>query len=218
MRAILTSEPDRISIAADATIVVVTTHAKDRKTDQRLRVMHDEGRRALVVDGVIISVADDHREPPSGYWAAMLPHGSPRSALLLGLGGGTLAHSLNRRYPGIQMVGVDADDEVIRFAREHFNLDLANLEIVVGDAFEYVDRCRREFDFVAVDLFVGYDFQRGALSKPFLRRIRTLAGHGEIVFNLFKDRRTAQHLERIGRVLRVQQLDEVGKNLVVHCR
>ena len=180
--------------------------------------MDDEGRRALVVDGVIISVAADEGEAPSGYWAAMLPQGSPRSALLLGLGGGTLAHFLNRRYPDIQMVGVDADGEVIRFAQEHFDLDLPNLEIVVGDAFEYVDRCRREFDFVAVDLFAGYDFQRSVLSKPFLRRIRTLAGRGEIVFNLFKDRRTTQHLERIGRVLRVQRLDEVGKNVVVHCR
>ncbi len=185
---------------------------------ERIRILDDEGRRALVVDGVIISVAVDEGEPPTGYWAAMLPDGSPRSALLLGLGGGTLAHLLNRRYPEIQMVGVDADGEVIQFAREHFGLDLPNLEVVVGDAFEYVDRCRRDFDFIAVDLFAGYDFQRGVLSKPFLRGLKRIAGHGEIVFNLFKDRRTAQYLERIGRVLRVLRLDEAGKNVVVHCR
>ena len=183
-----------------------------------IRILDDEGRRALVVDGVVISVAVDDGAPPSGYWAAMLPDGSPRSALLLGLGGGTLAHLLNRRYPGIQITGVDADGELIQFAREHFDLRLPNLEIVVGDAFEYVERCPRRFDFVAVDLFARYEFQRGALSKPFLRAIKLLAGHGEIVFNLFKDRGTAQHLQRIGRVLRVQRLDEAGKNIVAHCR
>ncbi len=190
---------------------------REPKTGERLRIMEDEGRRALVVGGVIISVAAGEGGPPSGYWTAMLPGGSPRSALILGLGGGTLAHLLGRRYPGIQMVGVDADAEVIQFARAHFGLDLPNLEVVVGDAFEYVDRCPRGFDFVAVDLFAGYDFQRGVLSKPFLRKLKGMVGGGEIAFNLFKDRRTAQHLERIGRVLSVQRVDEAGKNVVAHC-
>ena len=83
----------------------------------RLRVGYDDGRRVLLADGVVFSVAVDSAEPPSGYWAAMLPQGSPRTALLLGLGGGTLAHLLARRYAGIQMVGVDADAELIDFAR-----------------------------------------------------------------------------------------------------
>jgi spermidine synthase len=193
-------------------------NTNDQDTSARLHVIEDEGRRALVVDGVIISIAVEEGDPLSGYWAAMLPDGSPKSALILGLGGGTLAHLLCRRYPGIEMVGVDADSEVIQFAREHFGLHLPNLEIVFGDAFDYVERCPRGFDFVAVDLFAGYDFQRGVTSKPFLRKLKTMAGRGEIVFNLFKDRRTAQHLERIGRVLRVQRLDEAGKNVVAHCR
>ncbi len=186
--------------------------------ERRLQVGEDEGRRALLVDGVIISVAVERGEPPSGYWAAMLPEGSPRSALLLGLGGGTLAHLLDHRYPGLPMVGVDADAEVIRFALEHFDLAMPNLEIVVGDAFDYVARCDRLFDFIAVDLFAGYDFQRAALAKPFLRRLKALCGRGEVVFNLFESRRTAQHLDRLGRVLRVTRLDHVDKNVVAHCR
>ncbi len=186
---------------------------------RRIRIVDDEGQRALMVDGVILSVAVEGPEPPSGYWAAMLPEGSPRSALLLGLGGGTLAYLLTRRYPGIEIVGVDADEEVIQFAREQFALGLPNLEIVVGDAFRYVANCPRGFDFVAVDLFAGYDFQGGVLAKPFLRQLRAMAGQGgEVVFNLFKDRRTEQRLARIGRVLRVQRVERVGRNVVAHCR
>ncbi len=185
----------------------------------RFRVGEDEGRRALLRDGVILSVAIDGDGAPSGYWAAMLPEGSPRNALLLGLAGGTLAHLLARRYPAISMVGVDADADLIVFALEHFDLAMPNLEVVVADAFDYVGRCDRSFDFIAVDLFVGYDLQRGVLARPFLRRLKALAAkRGEIAFNLFRDRRTAQHLERIGRVLRVTHVDEVGKNVVVHCR
>lgn len=186
---------------------------------RRLRVGNDGRRRALLVDGVILSVAVEGDLPPSGYWAAMLPEGTPASALLLGLGGGTLAHLLNRRYPDIQMVGVDVDAEVVEFALRHFRLGLPNLEVVVGDAFDYVACCDRAFDYVAVDLFTGYDFQRGALAKPFLRRLKWIVGAGgEVVFNLFRDRRTEQHLARIERVLRVLRVDEVGKNVVAHCR
>ncbi len=197
---------------------MVRAGSREGATGARIRVVEDEGRRALAVDGVIVSIAVGPGEAPSGYWAAMLPEGSPRSALLLGLGGGTLAHLLARRHPGIDLVGVDSDAEVIDFARTHFGLDLPNLEVVVGDAFDYVARCGRVFDFVAVDLFAGYDFQRAALSKPFLRRLRAIAGRGEIAFNLFRDRRTAQHLDRIGRLLRVRRVDQVGKNVVAHCK
>jgi spermidine synthase len=190
-----------------------------RASDRDIRIGDDEGRRALLVDGVIVSVAVDGIEPPSGYWAAMLPEGSPRSALLLGLGGGTLAQLLANRYPNIEIVGVDYDSELVQFARDQFGLDLPNLEIVIDDAFEYVERCDRSFDYVAVDLFAGYDFQRGVLAKPFLRRIREVVGQGgEVAFNLFEDRRTDRALNRIGRILRQRRVEKVGKNVVAHYR
>lgn len=185
---------------------------------ERIRILEDEGRAAMVVDGVTISVAVDGGGSPSGYWAAMMPEGPVRSALLLGLGGGTLAHLLARRYGGIEMVGVDSDAEVVGFARQNFGLDLPNLSIVVGDAFEFVEACERAFDFIAVDLFAGYDFQRSSLSRPFLRKLKAMAGRGEITFNLFRDKRTEKSLDRIRRVLRIARIDEVGKNVVVHCR
>lgn len=193
--------------------------AKDGEATERFRVVDDDGHRALVANGVILSIAVEGTEPPSGYWAAMLPEGTPRSALLLGLGGGTLAHLLVRRYPSIEMVGVDTDRELIQFAVQRFGLNIPTLEIVIGNAFDYVQSCNRPFDFVAVDLFAGHDFQRGAVSKPFLRRLEWIAGpRGEIVFNLFKDRRTELHLGRIGRVLRLHRRHLVGRNVVVHCR
>jgi len=184
----------------------------------RLRVGEDEGRRVLLVDGAILSVAVEGDAPPSGYWAAMMPAGSPSTALLLGLGGGTLAHLLTSRYRGIHIVGVDTDAELIEFARREFGLDLSNLEVMIQDAFDYVAVVPRHFEFIAVDLFAGYDFQRGVVAKPFLRRLREMARPGgEIVFNLFRDKRTENHLARISKVLQIKQKLLVGRNVVVHC-
>ena len=186
---------------------------------ERFQVVEDDGRRALMVDGVIQSVALGENEPPSGYWAAMLPLGDPRDALFLGLGGGTLPHLLHRRNPNVRMVGVDADAGVVHFAREQFQLRLPNLEVVIADAFDFVAGCRHGFDYVAVDLFRGYNLQRGALAKPFLNRLQWIIGaRGEVSFNLFADRRTERNMTRLGKVLRVFRVDEVGRNVVVHCR
>jgi spermidine synthase len=178
-----------------------------------------EGHRALVADGVILSVAVAEADPPFGYWAAMLPSERPENALLLGLGAGTLAHLLSRRFHDIPIVGVDNDPELLAFARDHFNLDLPNLEVVVADAFDYVARCNRRFDYVAVDLFVGSEFEQGVLSRRFLRRVKSIgSAEGEIAFNLYRDRRSESHLGRIRRILPITRVDRLRYNVIVHCQ
>jgi spermidine synthase len=193
-------------------------HSAGERT-QNLAVEEYEGHRVLIQDGVILSVAVAAGDPPFGYWTAMLPEGTPRTALLLGLGAGTLAHLLARRFPGIRIVGVDIDPRVIEFARHHFDLAVPHLEIVIDDAFAYAAACRQRFDYVAVDLFCGHAFQRGALAKPFLRHLTAVAGPtGEIVVNLFKDRRGDVHVNRLARILTVHRVVRLTYNIVVHCR
>jgi spermidine synthase len=177
-----------------------------------------EGHRVLIADGVIHSVALGKEDPPFGYWVAMLPERPPRSALLLGVGGGTLAHLLTRHHPTIGILGVDSNTDLITFARTHFALDLPNLEIVLDDAFAFVERTDRQFDYVAVDLFNGHTLPRAVLGRPFLRRLRAIvSADGEIAFNLFHDRRSKQHLARIARLLTIRRTEWLPFNVVAHC-
>ena len=188
-------------------------------SNPRLSIDEYEGHRALMADGVILSVALGDADPPFGYWAAMLPEGAPKSGLLLGLGAGTLAHLLTRRFPAIRIVGVDIDPELLDFARRHFDLALPNLQVVIGDAFAYAAGCEEQFDYVAVDLFCGHAFQRGVLARPFLRHLRRIAGpSGEIVVNLFRDRRSEVHVGRLARILRIHRVERLTRNVIVHCR
>jgi spermidine synthase len=185
----------------------------------RLEVEEYDGHRVLIQDGVILSVAVTDGDPPFGYWTAMLPEGAPHTALLLGLGAGTLAHLLTRRFPGIRIVGVDIDSSVIEFARRHFDLALPNLEVVIGDAFAYAAHCRERFDYLAVDLFCGHAFQRGAVARPFLRHVAAIAGPtGEIVVNFFRDRRGDVYVGRLARILAIHRVTRLTRNIVVHCR
>jgi len=193
-------------------------HSAEEST-HGLTVEEYEGHRVLIQDGVILSVAVTAGDSPFGYWSAMLPEKTPRTALLLGFGAGTLAHLVARRFPGIRIVGVDIDPRVIEFARRHFDLAVPNLEVVIGDAFAYAAECREPFDYVAVDLFCGRAFQRGALAKSFLRRLAAIAGPtGEIVVNLFKDGRGDVYVNRLARILLIHRVERLTHNIIVHCR
>jgi len=77
----------------------------------------------------------------------------PRSVLLLGLGGGTVARQLLHFCPGVQITGVEIDPGVVDIARRHLHLD-ARVTVVVEDAYAYLARAAETFDVVIDDLFL----------------------------------------------------------------
>lgn len=176
----------------------------------------DDGRRALLVDGVVQSIAVEPGDAVDGYWAALLPRTRPRQALVLGLGGGTIVHLLRQRFGTVAVVAVEIDPEVLALARAELGLDLAGLEVVRGDAFAFVQHCRMRFDYVCVDLYRGGQLDRRVLGRPFLRSLKALAMPGaEIAFNLVRDRRLANAVQRIDRILPVRSTQTVGRNVIV---
>ena len=184
----------------------------------RVRVGEDEGQRALLVQGVVQSVAVEWPVLGPGYWPSMLPDARPRRGLLLGLGGGTIAHLLVRRFGPLPLVGVEADAEVLAVARAEFGLTLPSLTIVEGDALAYVATCDERFDYVCVDLYRRAELERGVLARPFLRALKRLLRPGGLaVFNLFRDGRTARRLHRLQTVFPLAEAHAVSKNIVVRC-
>ena len=148
----------------------------------------------------------------------MVPDYRPTRAVLLGLGGGTVARLLHARFGPIPLVGVDDDPAVIALAESEL-ADLEGLEIVRADAFRYVAESAERFDLACVDLYRGAQLQAAIVGRPFLRRLRALlAPRGQAAFNLFLDRRTDVRTRRIARVFRVLRTVQVGKNVVVWCR
>lgn len=192
--------------------------AESPDTTRHVELIDDGGRLALAIDGAVQSVAVGGGAAPSGYWPAMLPTRPPRDALLLGLGGGTIAHLLVGAYGPLPIVGVDDDPAVLALARAHFDLDLPNLEIVAADAFAYAAACRRRFDFVCVDLFRDGQIPARVCAAGFLTHVRgLLRPRGTAVFNLARDRHAADRLRQLARYFVVVRRILVGFNLVVHC-
>ncbi len=175
------------------------------------------GRRALFVDGVVQSVAPE--DAAGGYWSAMLPQERPSSALLLGLGGGTVAHLLLERFGPLPIVGVDNSPAMIALGGVAFGDLPAPIELVQDDALSYVRAGERRFGFIAVDLYRGGALARGVLALPWLRMLAArLEPSGTVAINLFNDVLRDERVAKLERVFDRVALHTVGANVVFHGR
>lgn len=79
----------------------------------------------------------------------------PRSVLMLGLAGGTSLRTLRHLLPACRFTAIDIDGEIVRLARRHMALDATGVEVVIGDAYEWLRKNRRAFDVVIDDIYLA---------------------------------------------------------------
>jgi spermidine synthase len=124
----------------------------------------------------------------------------PRSILMLGLGGGSLARYCHRHLPGARLTAVEVDPDVIAF-REQFLLpaDSERFRVVRGDAAEYVARCEGRPEVVMVDAFDRDGVAPTLCTREFYQDLRALLPkRGLVVANLVGPRaERVAHLEML---------------------
>lgn len=178
----------------------------------------EAGRKVLRVGGVIQSVSVDETYS-CDVWDVMLPSQRPKNALILGLGGGTIASLMTKRWGPIPIIGVERDPMVAWLAQREFGLAaLRNVEIVTTDAFTYVRSCAQQFDAICVDLYVAGRMSHGVLGATFLRDVeRLLTPEGTVTLNLWRSPYLSDQLNRLRRHLGVHEVTDVDENIVVSC-
>lgn len=91
----------------------------------------------------------------TGYLDERIRCGFRPKALCLGVGGGALLGFLSSHL-GFEVIGVEADEVVLRVARQHFGLDDCDglVRVCLGDAIEFLEKFASydKFDVVMVDL------------------------------------------------------------------
>lgn len=176
----------------------------------------EDGQKVLRVGGVIQSVEVNDRHV-ADVWDAMLPPERPDSALILGLGGGSIASLMTQRWGPFPITGVERDTEVIEIARREFGMDhLDHLTIINADAFAWMRSCRQTFGAICVDLYVAGKLAHGALSASFLRDVRrSLASGGEVTYNLWKSAYLDDQVRRVAAQFRIKSLERADGNVIV---
>jgi len=116
------------------------------------------GKFMILDNFVQIAEHDEHsyHEPIAHYPLCM--HSSPKKILILGGGDGCLARELAKHDSVERIVMVDIDGEVVEAAKKYFS-DIIDdsfadkrLEVVIGDAKEYVKTTKEKFDVIFMDL------------------------------------------------------------------
>ena len=173
-----------------------------------LVVSEERGVRHLHVGGEAIQSAMRLEDPfaleldyTRCMMAFLLFHPAPRRALMIGLGGGSLAKFFHRRLDGMRTRVVECDERVIAAARSLFHVpaDDARLTVEHGDGVEALaPEC--------CDLLVVDGFEDEAASPALVRQAffdaaaHALETPGAFVMNLMDDdRELDRHLRRIER-------------------
>lgn len=192
-----------------------------------LVVSEERGVRHLHVGGEAIQSAmrlDDPFALELDYTRCMMSfllfHPAPRRALMVGLGGGSLAKFFHRRLPALRTHVLEYDERVIATARSLFHVpaDDARLKIEHGDGAQALapECC----DLLVVDGFEDEATPSALVSQAFFDAAWcALEEPGVLVMNFMDDdRHFDRHLQRIehafgGAVLAFQSLRD--PNIVV---
>jgi len=192
-----------------------------------LTVSEERGVRHLHVGGEAIQSAMRLADPYAleldytrCMMAFLLFHPQPRRALMIGLGGGSLAKFFHRKFPALRTHVVEYDERVIATARALFHVpaDDARLTIEHGDGAEALapECC----DLLVVDGFEDESTPSALVSQAFFDAAWcALREPGAFVMNFMDDdRHFDRHLQRLeqafgGGVLAFQSLRD--PNIVV---
>ena len=122
--------------------------------------------RRLYCDGVLHTQYNPRHPLTGDVWdpMALSPFAEgrsrPRKVLMLGLGGGAVAHLLRRYHSDIDITAIDIDPKRLSLGRRFFGLRRRGIELICADAIEWIYAgSGGKYDLVIDDLFGQVDGQ-----------------------------------------------------------
>ena len=183
---------------------------KRRAGDEGLEVAEERGMRVLHLGSQAIQSAMRLSRPwdlELAYTRAMMGflmfNSTPQDALMIGLGGGSLAKFIRRQRPQTHITAVEIDPRVIAAARSHFELppDDDTLSVVEADGALYVRQHPGSADVILLDGFdAGNQVEALATQTFYAACRRVLRPGGVLVVNLWgRDREFVEYFARLTR-------------------
>jgi spermidine synthase len=139
-----------------------------------IRVVRMTGMRFLLIDGAVAGSADTATwESGLHYAAAMdipkLFYAKPGTALLAGLGSGSVLKQYSRERWLIECVEPNAD--VTAAAEEYFNLHASEGRVVTDDPGHFLDTTTRRYQLILVDPVAGPGLRPRVLTQEMVDRV-----------------------------------------------
>jgi spermidine synthase len=178
---------------------------------QYIRVIPDGsgGRELELNEGVVThSVWRRHTVLTGRYWdlflmlPPLLPQ-PPRSMLVIGNAGGTMARAYGRFYPEMSIDGVELDPRLNWVARRYFGAgDNPRLRLVAADGRPYLERTSKRYDLIVVDAYRQPYVPFYLATSEFFRLVRDrLRPGGAVALNVAATPHDKRLSEAIGTTL-----------------
>jgi spermidine synthase len=110
-----------------------------------------------------------------------------QSALILGLGGGTLVGVIKKQWPEAKITGVDIDAQMVEMGKKYLKLNTNNVEIVISDATKFCKKAikdKKKYDLICIDMYNGDEFPPQFEELEFIGQVKSLLTEdGVAVFN-----------------------------------
>ena len=109
-----------------------------------------------------------------------------KKLLLIGLGGGSIPKKLNKEFPNMEIDAVELDPEVIRIAKDHFNIkESKQLRLHAQDGRLFLTRTQNQYDIIMLDAYFTDAMPFHLATKQFFELAqKKLTPNGIIVANL----------------------------------
>ena len=109
----------------------------------------------------------------------LLAQKAPKSVLMIGCAGGSLATMLTRQ--GMDVVAVDVNPQAFLIARRYFQMP-DSVQCRLADGLDYLAATRRMFDAIVLDAFHGGRMDEALISELFFARAKKRLRKGGALF------------------------------------
>jgi spermidine synthase len=158
----------------------------------RIRVEETRERRYLYFDGTLQS-SMDRRDPASlellysrftSLGLVLRPDAA--KALIIGLGGGSMAKKYHKEFPEIEIDSIEIDPDVVEVARKFFHFQEDSCQRVHGgDGREFLTRADDRFDLILLDAYYADNMPFHLVTREFFGTARRkMTPEGVLVINL----------------------------------
>lgn len=160
-----------------------------------IQVFENRDRRFLTFDGDAEQsciLLNEPWSPVYQYCQTMLMattfcEQQPKRALMAGLGGGSMIHSLLKLFPELSLDVLELREQVIDIAQRYFFLyDAGKHSVINEDAGDFLLRSDTAYDLIFSDLFLGNHMNPLQLAAEYMESCqRNLNDQGILVVNLW---------------------------------
>lgn len=143
---------------------------------------------------------------------------SPKSILLLGLGGGSALFWLRRRFPKTHLTVVEIDPVMIGIAQKYFHIGrIKDLTIVNQDAVEFIKKTKQNFSLILMDCYQGFKTPAGFVDVKVLQKMKRV-GDNVLLNRLYWDQHKTITDEFVAKISHHFQIKSVytASNLIIY--